>query len=340
MKLDIFEQEQKYYKEYDTFCYQNSVRQVLEYMKVENAFSYINASLTLVLEFDENGDFTIHFDEDAYGVLPLASKLVYRENDYRDIHVIWEENKKMIKSGVPIIVTTDSYYVPYLPFFQKSHGRHCFIVAGYNEANNNPIVIDWIEPWCYKGETDLKAFNESRQSENQSDGGVFSGLEIDNNWSYIKEDGWDKLDAKAAVRELLEISYTQYSREDTEYKKHGISALKTIVDLVEDIRKYEVEDRKKKMRYLYSQLYWTIKRKCFFSFYIKQSIENQLLSTEYLVLAEKYQELYDKWEKFINFLLKHSFLGKDQSIDKIKEKLNELIEEEIELFSSIEKILK
>ena len=55
MLVDMYNKEQKYYDEYETFCFQNCVRQILEYYEVENAFSYINASLSIIMELKHKG---------------------------------------------------------------------------------------------------------------------------------------------------------------------------------------------------------------------------------------------------------------------------------------------
>ncbi len=333
--LDIYNEDQSAYSEYETFCYQNNVRQILEYMKVKNAFAFINASLSFEVRKKNESDLFIYSKAGSNSLIPMAKDLIFRKDDERNIEDVWKDNIGMIESGYPLIITTDSYYIPYLPFYTKSHGRHCFIAAGFNENNLNPYVVDCCNTWYHKGEMDLNDFYMARSSKNEFDGGIFSGMSIGNNWAYIKKDGWDGFDSHDAVREILKLSYEQYNNDDFEDCLNGISAMKELLMWLDNLKTIDIEERKCKIRYLYNQLFWTIKRKNLFSFYIKKAIEENLLTKEYLVIAVKSKDLYEMWDLFLKFILKHSFIGKEQSINIIKDKLCEIMVLEEELVTLI-----
>lgn len=333
MLLDIYNEEQSVYSEYETFCYQNNVRQILEYMKVKNAFAFINASLSFEVRIEN--DLFISSKVGSNSLIPMAKDLIFRKDDERNIEDVWKDNIGMIESGYPLIITTDSYYISYLQFYKKSHGRHCFIVAGFNENNLNPYIVDCCDTWCHKGEMDLNEFYMARSSKNEFDGGIFSGMSIDNNWAYIKKDGWNEFDSQYAVREVLKLSYEQYDNDGSDDCLDGISAMKEVLKWLDNLKTIDIEERKNKIRYLYNQLFWTIKRKNLFSFYIRKAIEENLLPKEYFVIADRSKDLYEMWDLFSKFILKHSFIGKEQSVDKIKDKLCEIIVLEEELITLI-----
>lgn len=334
MLLDIYNEDQSAYSEYETFCYQNNVRQILEYMKVKNAFAFINASLSFEVRKENESDLYISSKAGSNTLIPMVKDLIFRKNDERNIEDVWKDNIKMIESGYPLVITTDSFYIPYLQFYKKSHGRHCFIAAGFNENNLDPYVVDVCESWSHKGEMDLNDFYAARSSINEFDGGVFSGVPIRNNWAYIKKDGWDGFDSHDAVREVLKITYEQYNNASVDCLD-GINAMKEVLKWLDLLKTVDIEERKNKIRDLYDQLFWTIKRKNLFSFYVRKAIEEDLLPKEYMVIADKSKELFENWDMFSKFILKHSFIGKEQSIDKIKEKLCEIMVSEEELITLI-----
>lgn len=333
MLLDIYNENPSSYPEYETFCYQNNVRQILEYMKVKNAFAFINASISFEVRIENSNDLFISSKPDSNTLIPMAKDLISRENDERNTEAVWKDNIKMIESGYPLIITTDSYYIPYLNYYKKSHGRHCFIASGFNENNNNPYVVDCCDAWFYKGEMDIEDFYKARSSKNEFDGGIFSGMPIKNNWSYIKKEGLEELDSKEAVRELLNLSYEQYSSDGLGNCLYGINAMKEVLNWLDSLKDIDIEERKNKIRNIYYQIYWPVRRKLFFSFYVKKAVENGLLSNESIEISNRCKSLFDTWEVFSKFILKHSYVGKEQSVDKIKEKLREIIELEEELVS-------
>jgi len=57
--VEHFFKQQTYYDEYESFCFQNFVRQIMEYFCVDNAEFYINTSLSIVLKLDGKFNFKI-----------------------------------------------------------------------------------------------------------------------------------------------------------------------------------------------------------------------------------------------------------------------------------------
>ena len=325
MLSPMYNEEQRYYDEYETFCYQNCLRQVLEYYKVKCAYLYINASLSIVYKEIDQDDFDISIDEEAYGVLPSFGSKVIRKSDDRDNRVIWDENTSYIEKDYPIIVTVDSYYLKHLPFYEKSHGRHCMVVVG--EVEDNAIVVDWQAPWFYKGKVDLEELFAARNSQNEADGGVFSGNAIKNNWAYIEKEGWEA-EPSQLVKEIIEVTkhqYTKFIENDTFY---CIDAYKKIKEYFGRLIEYDVTERKKRIKNMYNALYWPVRKRNFFNFYIKRAIDDKVLSSDNIGVYDYSVQLFDDWTLFLNFVLKHSFIGKDSSIEKIVAELDKLIDKE------------
>ncbi len=335
MLVDMYNKEQKYYGEYETFCFQNCVRQILEYYEVENAFSYINASLSIIMELKSDVDFNIYFDKNAYGVLPSVADGVKRKDDNRSTLDVLQDNYEYIKHGHPIIVTVDGFYLSHLPYYKKRHSRHCMILAG--EKNNNPIVIDWSKPWYYKGEIAKEEFLKSRESINEEDGSVFSGDAIKNNWAFVEKDIFEQKH-ESNVLELFELSKKQYLWKNVDNKYYGVAAYEQLAFILKNIISLSVGERKVHLRSMYNLLYWSVKRKKFFEFYISKAVENELIRSSYIELCNYVYELHREWELYMNFLLKASFVGKEEDIKKLIDKLKDIIVIEYGLFERIEKL--
>lgn len=325
MKLQMFDEEQIYYDAYETFCYQNCIRQILEYYKVEDAFMYINACLSIILEVKNEGMYRVRFGKNAYGLMPSVSQNMFRVKDNRESYLVWKDNLEYIKRDYPVIVSVDSYYLNHLPFYRKSHGSHCMIAVG--EEKNMPVVIDWNAPWYYKGKVDLGEFLEARDSTNEADGGVFSGEPIKNNWAVVEKENWN-ISHEVLINDFLEGSKVQYKKSSGNGIYYGLDVYLKFQDILENMKYIEEGLRKKEMRVLYNAMYWPVKKKVFFEFYLRNIIKRKLISDEFEYVSDYVKQLCDEWLLFLNFLLKHSFIGTVNSIDKVKVKLEELIEKE------------
>lgn len=328
----IINQTLTYYDDYETFCYQNCIRQILEYYGISNADLCINACLSIVYKEFEDGNFRIRFDSSAYGVLPSLQSNVIRANDIRDNKIIRLENLEYIKQDYPLILTVDSYYLNYLPFYKKSHGRHTIILAG--EEKEHPYIIDWQAPWFFKGLISYEELFNARNSINQDDGGIFSGKNIQNNWAYIKKDGWN-INSNSLIEEFFDETKKQLYKDSNDGMYYGIYALEQLKKRFENVFFLELDKRKLELKKLYNSLYWPSKKRKFFQYYIELIIKKNISRYDCISLYEHVSKVNNEWDKLLVYILKSSFTGKDDNIKSIIKKIAELIDEEKKLYEMI-----
>ncbi len=338
MILDINSMQQTYYDEYDSFCYQNCIRQILEWFQVNNAKFYINTSLCLTLKKQQDNEYNID-DDNARNVLPKYKDKIMRYYPYdKNKYEVWKENLEKLKSGVPIITGVDSYYLKHLPYFKKSHGIHTVILAGYSLENNKVNIIDWFAPWFFKGSEDFENYIEARDSENIFDGGIFSGLPIMNNWAEIDNNGWNT-DIMELIHSNIDLSINQYylENESKDNCSKGIYALREVLNILEGIKLLDIEEKKKALKKLYYNLYGVVKRKVFF----RHFLDNAYFATNIEQFNDSkifITEIINGWEELLNVVMKGAFRCKDETLLKISEKLLRIIENEEEFYEHMIKL--
>ena len=208
---DFFKNLKKdYNKCYDTFCFQNCLKILLGGLGIENAEYYINKSMSFIVNRLDTFELDYEFGIHARSLLPQFDNKVVRLIPEYDYKRVFEENIKYVHEHDPIIVGVDTYYLSYLPYYLKSHGKHAIILTGYNENDHKVEIVDWMEPWYYKGYISDEEFLNARNSQNESDGGMFAGSPVNNNWTkVIDKNGWDAT-LSQIIRYTIELSLVQY----------------------------------------------------------------------------------------------------------------------------------
>ena len=97
----------------------------------------------------------------------------------------------------------------------------------------------------------------------------------------------------------------------------------------------EQKIRGKNLRYMYNELYQTVKRKYLFCYFLRL-INNEMKGDDLVGKAIVYvQKLINEWEKFMTVLLKYSFRGKEADIYKLLDMLLSLIDVEEGLYDYV-----
>lgn len=320
-------------KEYEGFCYQNCIREILNYYQCEAYDFYINMSLStrMVIQGEE---YYICYDKMANGIIKSELSKVHRKDDERDGETVLDENLERVTEGCPIITCVDGYYLRYFSYYKEKHCRHNLILTGKG-TSDNVTVLDWYTPHFYCGKIARDEFLMARESSNPDDGSIYSGSPIRNNWAIIERDGWNQ-HREDLIYENLSLSLEQYFPSDPKEKDilYGVRVYQKIRDDLSQIVLLEQKVRCSKLRYAHKELYQSVKRKYLFSYFLRKISEkvNRNLVGEAI---EYMQGLIAGWEKFMTVLLKCSFRGKVTDIQKLGDMLALLIDTEEGLYDHV-----
>ena len=234
MLLDIFGVDHTYDDDYESFCNQNCIRQLLEYYGIKNAPFFINSSLSLTLLQDEQNSFHSNLLFDKKLVLHNYEekiKIIISQNKHP--MEVWKENKAKLDEGIPLIVGVDPFYLDYAPSFHTVHSDHRIILCGYIDTEGYATVIDSYQ-WAFKGNVGIDSFLEARSSLCPKDHGPYSGSPINNIWLEVDKHGWDATFEELlfeTVSRSLEYYYPSDSFHQTNHYA-GINALKKILEMM------------------------------------------------------------------------------------------------------------
>ena len=142
--------------------------------------------------------------------------------------------------------------------------------------------------------------------------------------------------SQACLGQFL-LSLKQYfpNNNDKQNVVGGVMAFRKIKDELEKIILMEQKIRGKNLRYMYNELYQTVKRKYLFCYFLRL-INNEMKGDDLVGKAIVYvQKLINEWEKFMTVLLKYSFRGKEADIYKLLDMLLSLIDVEEGLYDYV-----
>ncbi|MEZ3425862.1 MAG: hypothetical protein K1W13_00435 [Lachnospiraceae bacterium] len=313
---------------YEGFCYQNCLREILRYYKIPNYDFYINKSMSTAMKIDKSGMYTIGYDDDAYGIISSCSDFVLRQDDLRESEQVLEEHLDYVKEDIPIVNCIDGFYLHYFPNNGKQHCRHSLLLIGEKTIENSVTVLDWYTPHFYRGEVKKEDYLLARGSENQKDGSIYSGEAIMNNWAIVQKEGWNKSISELAF-ETVDLSLKQYyEAQSDDANKYGIEVYRYLLKKFDELLKSNILERKNEIKYMYQEMYGSVKRKVFFLHFLDM-LSNEFHSNEKIVTVREHMTvLVNSWNQYINMLLKSSFRGRDRDIEMLKSMLMENIASE------------
>lgn len=259
---DLFYSELNYYNGYESFCYQNCLRILLQSMGLRDSWAYINASMSLVYQDQE-----VMQHKNIRDLLPEYSdciRRIYYDDSVKSEEVFIDNVNFIINNKMPIIVGVDTYYLNYASNYKKNHAIHTLIMCGYDSLTNDVYVIDWYAPWFFKGCVKKEDFLKARDSKNECDGTIYSGAPIKNNWAYV-EKSIPLIKIEDLLHRVLMLSSKQYFSDACDNEVVGIKALMCFKEDITGIDSVNYSN-------IYYQFYTAIKRHYFF----KQYLENYL----------------------------------------------------------------
>ena len=315
---NIYYKKIKNYSGYESFCYQNCQRIILEYEYGDEAMLFINTALSINIENEKKME--LNERKEFRSLLPSIDKYVHRfyPKNYENAEKIFKKNIKFIyENEKAIIVGVDTYFLPYTTNYKKRHAKHTLILCGFDLTRNVVYIIDWYTSWFYKGEIDIKDFLQARNSKNEKDGTFYSGNPIENNWAYISKItnySFDKL-----FRETIELSRKYYFNEGDRGIIAALQFLKKYISMVDNEEVYEPL-----FYYMYTL---TNRRKMFMQYIEYYFILNKLHKN--LEFIKQLKNSITDWDIIVILLLKQSKRYSIKTRNKLSENIDKVITEEL-----------
>ncbi len=326
----------EFYEGYESFCFQNCLRILLQYKEIDYPELYVNGALVLVSCWNKhNKELRFSIGNEMRGLLPSVNNKVIRiycPNEKPQI--VFEDNMKLLKEKGPLIVGLDTYYMPYAINYKTNHAIHTAILTGFDLEKKHVSIIDWYKPWFFCGEVDVKNFLESRGSDNEYDGTIFSGVPIENNYAYVND--FEEVNAISLLREMLSLSQMNNDLEGRDKKNnkvcYGVEAYRCLKEKI--FEWYNELDAKS----LHSDFFGIWNRYKFF--------------LEYIIIAEKYvdcntrdltkacSDMILELDAFRMLLMKMQIVKNERNKERLILRLEKIILLQLLIQSNIESILK
>lgn len=323
----IYDMKLTYYNGYESFCYQNCLRILLQAMGYKHPELYINAAMTLRIQ-KKTGGICFEFHDDMRGLLPSLQSNIVRIYEKDDANVMWEKNRTYLSERhEPIIVGVDTYYLPYASNYQKNHAKHTLILCGYDLAEDVVYLIDWYPTWFYRGKVKLDDFLKARSSRNESDGTIYSGSPIENNWACINR--FEACTPEDLMKEFLQMSAEKFFFPISE--KEGIEA---IAEMCNELKR----DCNIDFDSSYRSVFAIVRRVSFFTQYLKvyNDYYREIVSK---TLYERLNETKGDWEMLQFLFMKQLRSKKEANLMKISKHMESIYQKEKEIGEELQRIL-
>lgn len=318
----------EYNKNYDMFCFQNCIYYILRENNINNAEFYINKSLSLVIKRESNERMISLFDKNCYDVLPEYSRNINKYASKDNPHSVFMKNAQDALENKQIIAAVDSYYLPYLPYYKKSHGLHSVIFREYDEKMKRIKVIDNVKPWCFEGYVEIDDFLQARNSSYTDNVGMFSNIPINNMWEEVSLQGWNGKTKDLILRQI-ELSLKQYyfPQDDSSSFVKGINVFAYIIIYLQSFQTLTIKKQDVLLDGIHKVLYKLNHRRKFWEDFLGK-IPGEYQTT----LLKEYNENNQLSEKYCEILLYKILMLKAKKklelVDDICKKFNVLIEME------------
>lgn len=312
----IFEEELNFDNAYESFCYQNCLKILLQAKKIKNSWLYINSCTSMIY----SGFLQLNCHRGVRGLIPRFQDKVKRINETRSTKEVFYENCEYISTKDEALITgVDTYYLPYASNYKKNHAKHTLILCGYDFNSNIVYVIDWYTPWFFKGTISISEFLKARESLNEYDGTIYSGDPIQNNWACINYIPEEELIPHAAIKDVILESINKYY---SSCDNIGAQALK---HLKNDLIFYVQHNYDKQViTKLYKSLFLIAKRHNFYLSYLENS--KSLFGYDFSSLILSQKQIISKWDSFLMILLKFSVSASEKTVQRFNCAAEELIE--------------
>lgn len=339
MILPIYNTEPVFNPVLEGLCTQNCVQQILNYYGIKDAFKYmdtaLNAKLFKLVNQENECDLEI---KDCLVQKEYQKNLIKFKDKDADSSLVYEENRKTLESGLPVIVDLDLYEMEYSKTYQIYHNKHSAILCGYEKEN--PLLIDSYQ-WQFKGEVLLEQYLKARNSICPFDNSPFSGTPIVNSWCVVKQDGWngelDELLHNTLQETLTDYYETSYRQEDS--IAMGVNAFKVLTDLMISWKERDSETRIRNLKHIRRLALYMKSQLMLFRFYIAEASERLKLKESQKVIDELDYSI-TVWGSFTILIMKALYNDTLSFYEKIVKRFADLVETEEERYKSLKELSK
>lgn len=178
-----------YYPEFSYNCLRACMYNYLNIMGYEKPLYYIDTSIKLC-------DFKAHPADKATN---LALYSIYESMMYvnfGNIEEVWEQDKKMLESGIPLIFEVDIFGLPFRKEYGKRHGSHGILCLGI--AGEKLEIADWSKEHFFHDYVDTQTILSCRCSDNKFSDNPYSGKPI-NSYSLGVKEPLGQVDVKCCL---------------------------------------------------------------------------------------------------------------------------------------------
>jgi len=327
LRLAIYNEEQEYHSDLESFCDMNCLLQILRYYGVRKPLLYFDTAPNIKLSKDELKPlgYDVKFNVNWF-LEPYLSKIHKYFPTDKTREEVWLENKAILKEGYPIATGIDIFHLDYSSNYHTFHSNHKCILCGYTEDDKNAIIIDHYD-WKFKGNAPLEQFLLARGSVCPRDESPYSGVPIKNEWIILDESNWSihvketfKNTIDRTCRFFYESELTNYS---TEY--YGMSALQKIYELYLEHADADFKEKAQLIsncRVIFLFLYTQLK---LFRYYMEEASEYIKLDSVSSLIQSLNNDI-EQWRKTVVVMLKGTVSVTDHNYRKIANKMKELID--------------
>ncbi len=340
---NFYNYEHSYNQVFDVFCFHNAVRQVLEYYGVKDGMFFINSTLNINISEDTSNilGFKLGLIDNSTVLPTFSDKIInYSQNDFKDFESLFEDNKRRVNSGTPIITVVDTFFLNYSINYNKSHNLHVNIFCGYSEDSDSISVVDWFAPWYFKGNIPYNEYYLARTSSNPSGESLFGGHPINGRFLEVKSGDWGvRIDCLLYETVCLTLEQNIEAAETLKsVSNRGLSGLKFILNLIKLNSALNFEDKSAFLKSLFNKLLLIKNGFSFSMLYFKLSYE-RLNLTEIRNVVESLENIILQFNTFLPIILKASFVDSDVLYQKVVNMLSNLLDS-FEVFINRVYILK
>jgi len=324
---------------YDNFCIHNNIRMVMDFIGVEKVDNYIDTTSGVSMPKVGIEEFNLIYNINTSGVLePYDEKMHISLSDRSDDKA-WNDIKKCINNGIPIVVLIDVFYLEHLPYYKNAHGVHSVVIYGYTDDERYVEIVDWYKPYFYIGRISIDDLKCGMASKNPFGELINSGYPIRNKWIHIEPSGWNATSQELLYKTVEKQLKTFYLAElEDENFYYGFGILNRIKEILTELTDYPQTELKNICERLHKKIFLMYKYSDFNFNYMKKIFE-ELKMTEFQQELNVLNSRTEYWRKFLNLLIKTVVADTDVLYKKVMSQYDKVLHFENEVFSTYDKIL-
>lgn len=336
----FFQSEHSYNSYFHYHCLKNCFYQLLQYYGVPNAYLYIDIamhfSLTAATDLCKCA---IDNDIASLDTISLLRPYEIRKQfDHRQMAN--EYLSKALEDETPVIVTVDTFYLPYQLAYHKYHGSHAIFIC--KEMEDAYLIVDWYEPHYYKGLLNKTDLELARGSQYQSEDNPFSHIYPHyQSWAFqpdIARALQDKEETPVFLQNMKNIYQNFYKPTFSLLhadKYFGILAFEKLIQMLQE-QMDQIGFHHLFLRKLHNSIFLLYIQKRILYFYIQQYSQNH--GNMYANICEEIGALLAKYQNVLFIIMKYSKAEKKENTGKIPMALQTILLDEKKLGEHINKM--